>query len=216
MNSEPKPPSPNYNEFTQMNLLLVKYLQEPPGQADGFCSISITTLHTSKASSKSHGTTRPNAIHLLSFLPFEKGFVLISKTVKAVFQQHIFLKLQWKVSKYRNFLSCFPPFLLCSKFYNEKPERNNSLLSSCLSKRICKFSGLSFHQKISSLESLQDMTQIHPILPPHVTNHKSIKLFHFSNEHDFGGEVLYFDTNLILQENMNSQYFLMYHAVHLQ
>ena len=86
MNSEPKPPSPNYNEFTQMNLLLVKYLEEPPGQADRFCSISITTLHTSKASSKSHGTTRPNAIHLLSFLPFEKGFVLISKTVKAVFQ----------------------------------------------------------------------------------------------------------------------------------
>lgn len=127
MNREPKPPSPNQNEFTQMNLLLVKYLEEPPGQADGLCSISITTLHTSKASSKIHGTTWPNAIHLLSFLPFEKGFVLINKTVKAVFQQHIFLKLQWKVSKYRSFLSCFPPFLLCSKFYNEKPEEKKTL-----------------------------------------------------------------------------------------
>ena len=68
----------------------------------------------------------------------------------------------------------------------------------------------------AGLTSLQDRIQIHPILPPHMTNHKSIKLFHFSNEHDFGGEVLCFDTNLILQENMNSQYFLMYHAVHLQ
>lgn len=69
-----------------MNLQLVKYVEEPPGQADGLCSVSITTLQTSKASGKIHGITWPNAIHLMSFLPFEKGFVFISKTVKAVFQ----------------------------------------------------------------------------------------------------------------------------------
>lgn len=69
-----------------MNLLLMKSVEEPPGQADGLCSISITTLQTSKAGSKTYGITWPNALHLLSFLPFEKGFALISKTVKAVFQ----------------------------------------------------------------------------------------------------------------------------------
>lgn len=55
-----------------------------------------------------------------------------------------------------------------------------------------------------------------PNSPHSASNHKSIIVFHFLTEHDFGVEVLYFDTNLILEENMNSQYFLMYHAVHLQ
>lgn len=55
-----------------------------------------------------------------------------------------------------------------------------------------------------------------PNLSQSVSNHKSIIPFHFLTKHDFSVEVLYFDTNLIEQENMNSQYFLMYHAVHLQ